>query len=365
MIAVWEPLSLAPEFVACAAAEGLSRLDYDEGGQGVGGRSLGGEGGMPVKGGTGRHKGARGALTQLRLDELQIFRKVMELGKGSLAARSLGLSPSAVSRALSRLESTTGKAFFRHEGNRMIATAEALAFDRSIDPILVRLREVESGDQPGAVASRLRISVLPSVAMCALGPLIAGFRKAHPEIVVSLELSAGSATAVISSVASGNADLGISNTQGLLDSVSFEVFRRSRTFAILPAGHRLARRSRIAVRDLEGEAVILPATHLGRRSALDAMLEQAGTRPRIVAEVSSSVVAMQLAQAGMGIALFDAFPVALLRPKGVVFRPLDPEQPILTRFVWPARGVPSAAARLFADFFKAHQPEDGYSEAVR
>ncbi|MFO1183187.1 MAG: LysR family transcriptional regulator [Bauldia sp.] len=321
---------------------------------------------MPSRRPAARSKSAKGQLTQLRLDELQIFRKVVESGKSALAARALGLSPSAVSRAISRLEASSGKTLFRHEGNRLVATAEALAFDRTIDPILQGLGEVERGEADKNADQRFRVAVIPSLAQCFLPPIVAGFARSNPGMVMSVTLVAGSAAGVITTVAAGNAELGITNTQGRLESVTFEPLRRSRTHVVVPSGHRLARRSHITVTDLADESLIIPAYYVGRRITLEDLFAGHGVRPKIVAEVASSVLAAELVQLGAGIAVFDAFPVALSEPKGIVFRPLEPEMPVFTRLVWSHSGARNPGARAFADYIKAHQPkDDAYSQIMR
>ena len=76
------------------------------------------------------------------LRELEVFRSVIRCGKTTAAARQLGISQPAVSRALAQLEARKGEMLFRRDGNRLVPTAEALALDRELEPmfeVLARL----------------------------------------------------------------------------------------------------------------------------------------------------------------------------------------------------------------------------------
>ncbi len=106
--------------------------------------------------------------------------------------------------------------------------------------------------------------------------------------------------------------------------------------AVLPDNHRLARRRRIALAELGGEAFIgfSEETFPGRNATLCAGCQAAGFTPRFRHHVESLTALLALVAAGKGVTLAPA-EVGRLPHPGAVFVPLRP----------PVPSVISAAAR--------------------
>ena len=116
------------------------------------------------------------------LSGLQAFESVARLASFTRAAEELGLSQTAVSHRISRLETQLGLRLFLRRGRQIALTDAAhgyltevrAAFDalyRSTDRLLSR-----------GEASRLTISTLTSFAAKWLVPRVAEFQASHPEI---------------------------------------------------------------------------------------------------------------------------------------------------------------------------------------
>ncbi|GAA0291844.1 LysR substrate-binding domain-containing protein [Rhodovulum strictum] len=121
--------------------------------------------------------------------ELEAFVACARLGTTTMAARSLNLTQSAVSRTLAALEARLGVALFERVRQRLVLSAAGRAFLDQAERLLGDLNEASIGVMAfaghGAV---LRIAVLPSFARSWLIPRLAGFAQAAPD--VSLDLSA-------------------------------------------------------------------------------------------------------------------------------------------------------------------------------
>ena len=107
-----------------------------------------------------------------------------------------------------------------------------------------------------------------------------------------------------------------------------ETIQRDPLLAVLPAGHRLARRARVRVGDLGTEPVIL----FPRRMAPEyydlfiSTFRRAGCTPRVAHEVVTIQTIIGLVAAGLGVSLMPAT-IRSLRRDGVVYRPLTPPVP--------------------------------------
>ncbi|WP_342249141.1 LysR family transcriptional regulator [Sphingomonas sp. OTU376] len=88
-----------------------------------------------------------------RYAELKVFTTVVEQGGFSEAAKALGLSPSAISRSIARLEARLGVPLFVRTTRRNELTVESEYFYRRVVRILGEIdaveRRIASGDLSG------------------------------------------------------------------------------------------------------------------------------------------------------------------------------------------------------------------------
>jgi DNA-binding transcriptional LysR family regulator len=113
---------------------------------------------------------------------------VVESGSFVKAAEALGVTQSAVSRAVSRLETRLGIRLLYRTTRSVKLTAEGQRFYEEIAPMLSGIRDaVTSATGAAAVVSgRLRVSIDPFVSRLLLAPQIGSFLNRYPEL--SLEL---------------------------------------------------------------------------------------------------------------------------------------------------------------------------------
>jgi len=103
------------------------------------------------------------------------------------AADELSVTQSAVCRQIAALEDLLGVKLFRRTKRGVIVTDAGLSYARSVR---ARLDEMESDTLAlmanGAQGTTLDIGVVPTFATNWLLPRLAGFRRAHPHIIVNL-----------------------------------------------------------------------------------------------------------------------------------------------------------------------------------
>ena len=122
-----------------------------------------------------------------RTGEMEVFVQVIELGGFSHAARSLGMTPSAVSKLITRLETRLGTRLLNRSTRRLELTPEGCAFFERSAAILANIEEAERqaghGEQP---AGPIRLNTSASYATHILSPLLPDFFAAYPEITLDL-----------------------------------------------------------------------------------------------------------------------------------------------------------------------------------
>ena len=124
-------------------------------------------------------------LHQVPLSILRAFEAAGRTGSFRSAALELGLTPSAVSHAVRKLEQTLGASLFARDGRAVHLSAEGEALMRHVGRAFEELRrglELVSTRGP----QLLRLHCAPSFAALWLSPRLARFLRDHPGIEVRL-----------------------------------------------------------------------------------------------------------------------------------------------------------------------------------
>ena len=111
-----------------------------------------------------------------RLNELETFLAVVGEGSFSAAARLRGMTPSAVSKTMARLENRIGAALVRRSTRKLQVTDEGHRFAQRAQEILDALDAAEREAGCGQAAGTVRIATSASYANHVLAPVLAGGR---------------------------------------------------------------------------------------------------------------------------------------------------------------------------------------------
>lgn len=124
-----------------------------------------------------------------RSGELEVFARVVATGSFSAAARSLDLTPSAVSKLVARLEDRLGTRLLVRTTRAVALTDEGAAYFEAAQGILRELQAAEDAASMGAVRGRLAISASQAFGQIAVVPAVLSFRERHPDLQISLSLT--------------------------------------------------------------------------------------------------------------------------------------------------------------------------------
>ncbi|MFF7707863.1 LysR substrate-binding domain-containing protein [Pseudomonas sp. NPDC007930] len=127
------------------------------------------------------------------LDEMQAFVAVVETGSITAAAERIGLTISATSRTLARLEDKLATTLLRRTTRRLELTEEGAAFLASAQGILAAVGQAE--EQMAArrlrPVGRLRVDAATPFMLHVLVPLAESFRQQYPEVQLELHSNEG------------------------------------------------------------------------------------------------------------------------------------------------------------------------------
>lgn len=249
---------------------------------------------------------------------------------------------------------------FTRESGRLQPTQEAIQLNLRLDPLFEALSQIDGPVEP--VRETLRLIAPPSYAHRFLVGQIGTFIGANRHFFVSLEVA--SSDEVAREILADRFDLGVIGTELTRADLKQEPFRLSGAACVMAEDHPLARRDTITPADLNGQDLIALAPRHARRGQLERLLTMAKATPRIVAEVTTSFAAADLAGAGLGVAIVNPFPLYLYRAADLAFVPFDSPIRYRTHFVTSSQRPLPRIARAFTRHLRMHTAPDPFSHQI-
>ncbi|MFJ3485083.1 LysR substrate-binding domain-containing protein [Pseudomonas sp. NPDC090202] len=190
--------------------------------------------------------------------QLEYFVAVAEHGSISAAARARHVSQPSVSIAISQLEETLNDRLFRRQVSRGLELTPAgtrlLSQARDILSMAAAM-SVQADSQPQVLRGNLSLICFQDLGPYYAPRLLSGFRKAHPEVEVTLFET--DLAGVHRSISAGKAELALTYDLGLDSQLPRQVLAELRPYALLSTDHRLASRDAVSLHDLARECLIL------------------------------------------------------------------------------------------------------------
>jgi len=205
---------------------------------------------------------------------LKIFCDLVELGSFSAAGARNNITQSAVSQQIRMLEDKYGVAFFERGNKKFSVTPEGRVFEQVArqmlelyDSVGARLKDL--GD---VVSGSLRISTVYSIGLHDLPAKLEQFKRGHPEVTVFVEYKRSQR--VYEDVESGRADVGLVPFPRNTDGVIADVFDEDELVVICSPEHRLAKKKKIKLSELNGESFVSFDPDAMTSKAIDRTLRQ-------------------------------------------------------------------------------------------
>lgn len=123
------------------------------------------------------------------LRSLEAFLRVARLGSAKSAAAELALSPSALSRRLSALETFVGKKLFMRQNQQLKLTDHGRALYDSVAPAMDALAEAVANHVDDSRILRLRLGVMPLFGSQRLFPHLGELRNRYPLLHIDIDTS--------------------------------------------------------------------------------------------------------------------------------------------------------------------------------
>lgn len=124
--------------------------------------------------------------------QLMAFIWSYEHGSFSAAARANDLTPSAISKLISRLENRLGVRLIQRGARQLSLTEEGMAYLKSARNVIAAMHEADSLAEafPTRVSGILKIRTMPTFAQHQILPWLPEFLEQYPALTVDFELNA-------------------------------------------------------------------------------------------------------------------------------------------------------------------------------
>lgn len=122
-------------------------------------------------------------------NDMNAFVRVVEKGSFAAAAQDLGLSPSAVSKIVTRIEERLGVQLLTRTTRRIALTPEGDTYFQRCRDILAAIEaaEAEVSSSGSSLQGPIRISASTSIGRYQIAQYLPGFLARHPGIVIELD----------------------------------------------------------------------------------------------------------------------------------------------------------------------------------
>lgn len=258
---------------------------------------------------------------RLEVRHLNLLAAIAESGSVTEAGKLLHLTQSALSHQLRDAEEKLGTALFLRLGKKMVLTAAGETLLTSARLVLEELRAVESkiDGLNGGIRGVIRLSTECYTCYHWLPPLLKKFHGRFAKVAVNID--AGATRHPAEALLEGKLDVAIMSSAPRNKSLQSTPMFEDEMVLVMAAGHRLASRSHVQAREMEGEtALIYPPKE---ESTLLHVLRAAGVEPERVLEFPLTEAILEMAAAGAGIGFMARWAVGPALEAGkIVVRPL-------------------------------------------
>jgi len=250
------------------------------------------------------------------LHQLRTFRAVAEQLSFSAAAHELSISQPSVSYQVKELEAVLGLPLIDRLGKRVRLTEAGEVLYEYARRTLTLLDEATlvMEQMRGIERGTLRVGASTTVGIYVIPLALGAYKKLHPNLALSLEI--GARETLQERVKRGVLDLAVLSLPIADPDLESTSFMDDELVMVVPAGHTLAGRSNLTLRDFTGESFLMREPGSGTRIAVEMASRRAGVSLQVGMELGSNGAIKHAVEAGLGVAVLSSHAVELERRGG-------------------------------------------------
>lgn len=292
----------------------------------------------------------------MTLLQIQYFRAVAQTGNITNAADELYVSRPAISRAMRDLEKEFGIALFWRSNTGLALTEAGCVFYEACNDIQNRIDALEGQLTQMKAKNRqqdIRLGLTPLTGTAVFPKFYHAFRQVCPDAnIVTMEHSHGQARLMLED---GSMDASFTtHTEGLSENVSSMELTQTQLVFCVSAGHPLAGRPCVSIRDIQDEPLVYLAEGMQREKEILKRYRLIGRTPNVVLRMGQINALRNVVAEGIaaGIQLQGSIDDG----QAVIGIPFDPPLKFRISLIWNRRSEEREGVRAmlaFADKWRA------------
>ena len=293
--------------------------------------------------------------------QIEIFLQLSETLHFGHAAQQLGITQAALSKEIGKLENSLAcRLFDRSDKWNISLTGAGEIYRQQVRELPGKLDLAKNMAQQAARGESGKLTVAVANVIydyLQLDKYLRAMHEKYPEVKILIRDCQGSPI-VCEQIESAQADIGflaVNNTGGAGENLrKIQLMELPLQFAI-PAGHPMAHKKNLQIRDLRNCNFILPPMGQApwlRKYFEEFFIEQCGNPPQVEQEALGLRATRQLVSAGLGIGLAIR-PAADDERENIVYRPIPFSFRRLIVAAWSEKSPPSQILQNFINLLKS------------
>jgi DNA-binding transcriptional LysR family regulator len=286
----------------------------------------------------------------MNLRDLELFCEVALRGSFSKAAKTHGISQPAASEIVKGLEEELGCELLNRAIRPLELTPEGRIYYDGCRELLDDYRRLEDRilQRRDKVVGPVRVASIYSVGLLQMDCYVKEFERLYPD--AALDLQYLHPEQVLESVLNEEVDLGLMSFAPRRADLVYETWQDQKIVAVVAPEHRLAKRNRIHVSELDGESLVGFTNELKIRHEIDRWLKQVKVTVNVVHAFDNIENIKRAVEVGSGLGLLpvqtvrrevgygslvaiDLEGVDWFRRLDIVYRRTKPFTTAITRFL--------------------------------
>ncbi len=239
----------------------------------------------------------------MEVHQLRYFCAVAETGNFTRAAEREQVAQPSLSQQIMKLEEELAVRLFDRLGRSVRLTDMGQMFLPRARTILNEMRAAkeEVAQRQSSVAGPISVGVIPTIAPYFMPTRIASFSRKYPE--ASMTVLEDVTVRLMDSLRAGLVDLAVMALPARGHDLECYPLRTERLFAILPRGHRLAKKRTLLMKELRAEPfLLLRDDHCFRETAIE-ICKRARILPQVIFESGQFSSILGMVGAGLGVSI--------------------------------------------------------------
>ena len=292
--------------------------------------------------------------SDFNFNQLAHFLAVAKTGNFTQAAEDVGISQSALSRSIQKLEQSVGEPLFERQPRGVKLTEIGSFFAVRAAQIRDLVDDTFAEATEASDRIQIRLAVIPTIAPYLLPTVLRKFARLHPEI--KIQVQEDTTQNIIRRCKDGDIDLAIVALPITEKYLKVEPLFDEELALVLPKGHSLEKKRKVTLKDIEDHAFISLDSQHCLSDNIAEYCDRQSVAPVTIERTNQLQTIQELVALGHGVSVIPAMAQQLDKSKRRVYRSFAGERPKRTIALMQN---PYRYEHRFVRMFKEHMKDEG------